>query len=118
MKPYYEHAGIAIYHGDCREILPGLGECADLLVTDPPYGIAYDASHSKYKGGIDRGAADWDRSPFDPAHLIALQLPSVIWGGNCFSARLPDSAAWLCWVKTSRNGADVRQSDMELAWCN
>ncbi len=20
MKPYYEHAGITIYHGDCREI--------------------------------------------------------------------------------------------------
>lgn len=24
MTPYYEHKGIAIYHGDCREILPGL----------------------------------------------------------------------------------------------
>ena len=22
MKPYYEHAGITIYHGDCREVLP------------------------------------------------------------------------------------------------
>ncbi len=21
MKPYYEHAGITIYHGDCREVL-------------------------------------------------------------------------------------------------
>lgn len=24
MKPYYDHAGITIYHGDCREILPSL----------------------------------------------------------------------------------------------
>ena len=24
VKPYYEHAGITIYHGDCREILPQL----------------------------------------------------------------------------------------------
>jgi hypothetical protein len=24
MKPYYEHAGITIYHGDCREVLPQL----------------------------------------------------------------------------------------------
>lgn len=33
MKPYYEHAGVTIYHGDCREILPHLE--ADTLVTDP-----------------------------------------------------------------------------------
>ena len=38
LNPYYEHAGITIYHGDCREILPGLGRC-DLLCTDPPYGV-------------------------------------------------------------------------------
>lgn len=36
MKPYYEYAGITIYHGDCREILP-LADGADLCVTDPPY---------------------------------------------------------------------------------
>lgn len=33
MKPYYEHAGVTIYHGDCREILPQLA--ADSIVTDP-----------------------------------------------------------------------------------
>jgi hypothetical protein len=33
MNPYYDHAGIVIYHGDCREILPQLGRC-DLLLTD------------------------------------------------------------------------------------
>jgi site-specific DNA-methyltransferase (adenine-specific) len=37
VKPYYEHAGITIYHGDCREILPQLGNVADLILTDPPY---------------------------------------------------------------------------------
>lgn len=36
LKPYYEHAGITIYHGDCREIIPGLS--FDVVVTDPPYG--------------------------------------------------------------------------------
>lgn len=38
-KPYYDHAGITIYHGDCREILPTL-ESVDLVVTDPPYGFS------------------------------------------------------------------------------
>jgi site-specific DNA-methyltransferase (adenine-specific) len=36
MRPYYEHAGITIYHGDCREVLPGL--VSDVVITDPPYG--------------------------------------------------------------------------------
>lgn len=34
MKPYYDHAGITIYHGDCREILPNIGR-VDSIVTDP-----------------------------------------------------------------------------------
>lgn len=37
MKPYYEHAGITIYHADCREILPQLSK-ADAVIADPPYG--------------------------------------------------------------------------------
>jgi site-specific DNA-methyltransferase (adenine-specific) len=37
VTPYYDHAGITIYHGDCREILPHVK--ADVLVTDPPYGM-------------------------------------------------------------------------------
>lgn len=40
MKPYYEHAGITIYHGDCRDVeLPR--ESVDFLLTDPPYGMAF-----------------------------------------------------------------------------
>lgn len=47
MKPYYEHNGITIYHGDCREILPTLpDQSVDLILTDPPYGV---------------GLAEWDR---------------------------------------------------------
>lgn len=38
MKPYYDHKGITIYHGDCREILPSLPK-VDLVLTDPPYGV-------------------------------------------------------------------------------
>ena len=36
MRPYYEHAGITIYHGDCREILPGCRSAT--AADDPPYG--------------------------------------------------------------------------------
>lgn len=36
VTPYYEHAGVTIYHGDCREILPSL-RVFDVVLTDPPY---------------------------------------------------------------------------------
>ena len=38
MKPYYEHAGITIYHGDSREVLPAIARGA-VCITDPPYGV-------------------------------------------------------------------------------
>lgn len=38
MKPYYEHAGITIYHGDCAEIAAALPAASvSLIVTSPPY---------------------------------------------------------------------------------
>lgn len=37
MKPYYEHAGIEIWLGDCRDIAPSVR--ADCILTDPPYGV-------------------------------------------------------------------------------
>jgi len=48
MKPYYEHAGITIYHGDCLEIMPTLPAASvDLVLCDLPYGVtarnAWDA---------------------------------------------------------------------------
>jgi site-specific DNA-methyltransferase (adenine-specific) len=38
MTPYYEEDGIAIYHGDCRDIIPALSR-VDMVCTDPPYGV-------------------------------------------------------------------------------
>jgi site-specific DNA-methyltransferase (adenine-specific) len=56
MKPYYEDtkAGIVIYHGDCREVLPELPS-VDLVLTDPPYvfGIASTADEGKAGGWGD-----------------------------------------------------------------
>jgi DNA modification methylase len=38
VKPYYSHAGITIYHGDCREVLPTLeSDSIRCCVTSPPY---------------------------------------------------------------------------------
>ena len=37
MKPYYEHDGVTLYHGDCADVLPAVGVKANLILTSPPY---------------------------------------------------------------------------------
>src|SRR3990167_7719292 len=46
-KPYYEHDGIQIFHGDCRVIAPLVR--ADVVVTSPPYNVGL-----KYLGYDDQ----------------------------------------------------------------
>jgi len=47
VKPYYEHGGITIYHGDCREVLPELPVVPSLVVADPPFSIPVKYQDSK-----------------------------------------------------------------------
>ncbi len=38
LTPYYEHAGITIYHGDCLTVMADHSdESIDVIMTDPPY---------------------------------------------------------------------------------
>lgn len=81
MKPYYEHAGIQIFHGDCREILPGL-ERADLVVTDPPYGEVNRETLGLRV--LDKGFADVPTMEnAEIANLIApLTKSAYVWCGT------------------------------------
>lgn len=120
MIPYKRKVVIGnaeLYLGDCLDILPHLPK-VDAVITDPPYGINYDASHKKYKNGIARQIGNWDVLPFNPQPILSLNLPTILWGGNCFSSRLPDASSWIVWVKITNQNADIRQSDCELAWTN
>ncbi|QSQ24874.1 site-specific DNA-methyltransferase [Pyxidicoccus parkwayensis] len=43
MKPYYQSDTITLYHADCRDQLLDLpSHSVDLLLTDPPYGMAFE----------------------------------------------------------------------------
>lgn len=123
MKPYYEHAGITIFHCDCREILPALG-VFDLVLTDPPYGAGIQTDRARRRGVIDRRIGhglrrhDYppvfgDDAPFDPAPLLSLAPAKIVWGANWFASKLPDSPMWLAW---DRVADDTDTTDIELAW--
>ena len=53
MKPYYEENGVKIYCGDCLEILPILSP-AEVVITDPPYGIGYRSGRKMSEIGLPR----------------------------------------------------------------
>ncbi len=110
-QPYYSHAGIEIYLGDCREILPTLG-AVDLCLTDPPYnvGIKYGpgTNDSKSRDEFIAWATEW----FKECRRIATTVLV------CGQARLPEYAViepwkWLvCWWKPAAMGRSP------LGFCN
>ena len=48
MKPYYEDELVTLYHGDCLELADHWID-ADVLVTDPPYGVDYQSGSRRDK---------------------------------------------------------------------
>lgn len=120
MKPYYDHDGITIYHGDCREILPTLTAPVSLVLTDPPYGDAHDTDYTRFTGGRapsrnHAAPVHGDDQPFDPAPFLSLADHVVLFGANRYSNHLP-VGAWFIWDKRLPSGSKAVMSDAEVAW--
>ena len=127
MKPYYEEAGITIYHGDCREISMSIPN-VDGLVSDPPYGMKDKSARGSRRSsvpvpnvGANLKQRDWqniagDDEVFNPALWIA--FPKVVlFGAVHYSSLLPLSRRWLVWDKREGTTSDDN-ADCDFAWTN
>lgn len=101
VEPYYQDANVTLYHGDCLEILAWLG--ADVLVTDPPYGINWkqrgtygpDAKGTPYTYNVINGDRD---SAIRDSILIKWKRPAIVF--NSWHVERPkDVRSLLIWNK-------------------
>lgn len=108
---------VSLIEGDCLEMVPALRAAGvAAVVSDPPYGIGYDASKSTQQGIQRFAAIRGDDRPFDPSPW--LNYPDVtLWGCNNYAHTIPPGEGqWYFWDKVTRNDTDVRIGEGEFAW--
>lgn len=95
--PYYQDDLVTLYHGDCREV--SAWRSGDILVTDPPYGIAWSigankTAKSKAHAGIlndtDTTVRDWVLAAWG-------DRPGIVFGA--WAAPFPKYRQVLVWRK-------------------
>jgi DNA modification methylase len=99
------------------------GEKADMVWTDPPYGINEKGDRSK-RGGLAKGnnlpsfkddTIQYAIEAFNQS--INQDIKIQVWfGANYYCHSLPQSANWLVWDKRVEENQRDYNSDCELAW--
>jgi site-specific DNA-methyltransferase (adenine-specific) len=95
VDPYYVDESVQLYKGDCREVIPALGQTFDCIVADPPYAETSLA---------------WDRWPDGWPTIAATAASGSMW---CFGSmrmfldRQAEFAGWrmsqdVVWAEAQR----------------
>lgn len=99
-------------------------EKADMVYTDPPYGISIVSTTGQIGGeklakvGTYAPVANDDSINVAIAALSIIKIINakveIIWGGNYYSSYLDNSSCWIVWDKDNTGNF----ADAELAWTN
>jgi hypothetical protein len=105
--PYYADESVTLWHGDCREVTDWLA--ADVLVTDPPYGMAFVSSRTTRRRPI---AGDADAACRDDALAAWGTRPALVFG-TWRVARPPATRQVITWHKVN---VGPGMGDLGLPW--
>ena len=103
------------------------GVKADMVMTDPPYGISVVndsgkvgadnlAKNGVYAPVIGDDTTETAQQAYDILSQICDKL--ILRGGNYFLDFLPSSDGWLIWDKRGESGIRNNFADGEMAWCS
>ena len=103
------------------------GEKADMVFTDPPYGMDLDTDYSKIKGSknarIKGGGKKYkpvigDDKEFDPNFILNMDCEEIfLWGADYYHKHLPSEGSWVVWDKRGSDDADkIIGASFELCW--
>ena len=106
-EPYYRDELVTLYHGDCRIITAWLA--ADVLLCDPPYGVAYNSNWPStlprsISGDEDTALRDWILEQWG-------DRPALVFG----TWRIPRPAGTRARLIWDTKGA-LGMGDLSLPW--
>jgi len=107
--------------GDCLEgmkLIPD--KSVDLILTDPPYGIEYNASKFGLPGHREfedlKNDTQVKTGEFTLKFIFDRSESKIIFGAENFYKQIPHKGRWLCWRKRPPSLFGTIGSDFELAW--
>jgi DNA modification methylase len=102
-----------------REVM-GKKTVVDAIITDPPYGIAYEESKNWAKADYVKRPIIGDNHKFDYRNTAFPQSKSIcVWGANYFADTIPNfyDGNYVVWAKAhSDKENEVFGSAFELCW--
>ncbi|MGH3447224.1 MAG: DNA-methyltransferase [Nocardioidaceae bacterium] len=111
-EPYYTDGKVTLYNGDCREITEWLA--ADVLVTDPPYGIGYESNVNRDRRNTKLGlpiGGDDNLEARDRTIARWAGRPALVFG-RWDSERPAGTRCRLVWDKGNSPG----MGDLSIPW--
>jgi DNA modification methylase len=109
------------------------GAKAQMVLTDPPYGMNLDTDWSDAVGsmksigrqhqttGNKYDKVIGDDTPFDPSHIFAFfgDCDEIfLWGADYYAESIPNrtDGSWIVWDKRKESQAEAIGSEFELCW--